>query len=168
MRNDPVISIEPDMTQPQLVQAIAAKENLERILDSLKEGIIAHDLRRRIFYFNREAERITGYSREEVLGRDCHEAFDMPFCGERCSFCQLDAPPRFENKEYTLNLLSKGGSKRNVELSATMMYQAAGEPKELWMTEGMDHYATMRDMPEEAHPKLLQFFATCVEQYDPP
>jgi PAS domain S-box-containing protein len=116
------------MTQPQLVQAIAAKENLERILDSLKEGIIAHDLRRRIFFFNREAERITGYAREEVLGRDCHEAFEIPFCGERCSFCHLNAPPSFDNKEYTLNLISKGGDKRNVELTATMMYQAEGNP----------------------------------------
>jgi PAS domain S-box-containing protein len=116
------------MTQPQLVQAIAARENLERILDNLKEGIVAHDLRRRIFFFNREAERITGYSREEVLGHDCHAAFGDPFCGERCSFCHLDAPPSFENKEYALNLLSKSGDKRRVEMTATMMYDADGAP----------------------------------------
>jgi PAS domain S-box-containing protein len=29
---------------------------------------------RRIFFFNTEAECITGYRREDVLGRDCHEA----------------------------------------------------------------------------------------------
>jgi PAS domain S-box-containing protein len=115
------------MTQPQLVQAIAAKENLERILDSLKEGIVAHDLDRRIFFFNREAERITGYSREEVLGGDCHEVFEAPFCGERCSFCNLNAPPNFQTKEYPLNLISKTGDKRHVELTATMMYREDGK-----------------------------------------
>ncbi|MEJ2639135.1 MAG: sigma 54-interacting transcriptional regulator [Desulfosarcinaceae bacterium] len=114
------------MTQPQLVQAIAARQNLERILDSLKEGIVAHDLKRRIFYFNREAERITGYARQEVLGRDCHEVFEAPFCGERCSFCNKDDLPTFQTKEYVLNLISKTGDKRRVELTATMMYQEDG------------------------------------------
>ena len=69
------------------VASIANSKNLTRILDSLKEGIIAHDLNRRIFFFNTEAERITGYSRTEVLGKDCHEVFGSPFCGQRCSFC---------------------------------------------------------------------------------
>ncbi|MDJ0782376.1 MAG: sigma 54-interacting transcriptional regulator [Desulfosarcinaceae bacterium] len=115
------------MTQPQLVQAIAARENLERILESLKEGIIAHDLQRRIFYFNQEAERITGYSREEVLGRDCHAVFEAPFCNERCSFCDTGNPPNFDSTAYPLNLISKSGDKRHVELTATMMYQADGE-----------------------------------------
>ena len=62
--------------------------NLEHVLDSIQEGIIAHDAARRIFFFNREAERITGYARGDVLGRDCHEVFGAPFCGGRCSFCQ--------------------------------------------------------------------------------
>jgi PAS domain-containing protein len=62
------------------------RKNLERILDNMKDGIIAHDLNRRIFYFNRKAEAITGYRREDVLGKDCHEALGGPFCGSRCSF----------------------------------------------------------------------------------
>ena len=35
---------------------ISNKKNLEHVLDNLKEGIIAHDLDRNIFFFNREAE----------------------------------------------------------------------------------------------------------------
>jgi aspartyl/asparaginyl beta-hydroxylase (cupin superfamily) len=30
----------------------------------MKDGIIAHDLNRRIFYFNKRAEEITGYRRK--------------------------------------------------------------------------------------------------------
>ncbi|MEW6425948.1 MAG: PAS domain-containing protein, partial [Bacillota bacterium] len=52
---------------------LTLKDNADRILDNLSEGIVAHDLYRRIFYFNSGAEKITGYRREEVLGRDCHE-----------------------------------------------------------------------------------------------
>ena len=74
------------MPEKKFKQILTNEDNLVRILDSLKEGIIAHDLNRRIFFFNREAERITGYSRKDVLNRDCHEAFGEPFCGNRCLF----------------------------------------------------------------------------------
>ena len=70
------------MTELSIEKLLLGKKNLERVLDNLKEGIIAHDLDRRIFFFNHEAERITGFRREEVLGKDCHEAFGAPFCGE--------------------------------------------------------------------------------------
>ena len=104
---------------------VSDPKNLERVLDNLKEGIIAHDLQRRIFFFNREAERITGFSREEVLGRDCHEAFGSPFCGERCAFCE-NTPPLNDEAEYTVNIVTKGGDYRRVELSQTTMRDESG------------------------------------------
>ena len=58
------------MNDLNLERILADKENLERILDNLMEGIIAHDTKRRIQFFNRAAELITGYPREEVLSLD--------------------------------------------------------------------------------------------------
>jgi hypothetical protein len=46
---------------------------------------------------------------------------------------------------------------------AQRLYAAAGEPKELWMVEGADHYGAMQDMPEESHPRVLEFFRRCME-----
>jgi len=93
---------------------------LEKILDNLSEGIIAHDVSRRILFFNRAAERITGYTREDVLGRDCHEAFGRPFCGGRCSFegDQVQLP---EKTGYPLNVRTKDGQFRRVEMTVTLM-----------------------------------------------
>ena len=108
------------------IASIASHENLVRILDSLKEGIIAHDLDRRIFFFNAEAERITGYEREKVLGRDCHEVFNAPFCGQRCSFCSGD-PVNVDHVEYPLNITNKQGEIRRIEFRATMMRNADGD-----------------------------------------
>ncbi|MGB6930258.1 MAG: sigma 54-interacting transcriptional regulator [Syntrophobacteria bacterium] len=99
--------------------------NLQRILDSLMEGIIAHDKERRILFFNRAAEKITGYDREEVLGRDCHDAFGSPFCGGRCSFCG-EPPNSWTNVDYPLNLVSKEGSSRRIEMSVTGMTDETG------------------------------------------
>jgi PAS domain S-box-containing protein len=112
------------MTESSFEKLLSSKKNLERILDNLQEGIIAHDLDRRIFFFNQEAERITGFRREEVIGRDCHEALGAPFCGEDCHFC--DNPPRLdENDRYTITTYTKNGDARRVEMSLTTMRDAA-------------------------------------------
>lgn len=108
-----------------LDKLLADKENLERILDSLMEGIIAHDRERRILYFNREAERITGYARKEVLGRDCHEVFGGPFCGARCSFCG-EAPNTWVQANYPLNMIARGGETRRIEMSVAGMTDKKG------------------------------------------
>ncbi len=38
------------MTESKIEKIITIKENLERVLDNLKDGIIAHDIKRRIFF----------------------------------------------------------------------------------------------------------------------
>jgi len=113
------------MPEAMLTKILADKKNLERVLDNLKIGIIAHDLNRHIFYFNTEAEKITGYNREEVLGKDCHEVFGGPFCGGHCSFC--DSKPAFNDKiEYLINIPTKNGESRRVEMTVTMMKDNKG------------------------------------------
>jgi len=114
------------MSQSPLVETIASRENLIRVLDNLEEGIIAHDLGRKIYFFNAEAERVTGYSRQEVLGRDCHEVFEGPFCGSRCSFCDGGAVC-VDRLEYPLTLTTKGGEQRRVDFTATMVRDDANQ-----------------------------------------
>ncbi len=108
------------MTPPTIENILSNRKNLEHILDNLKDGIIAHDLKRRIFYFNRKAEEITGFRREDVVGKDCHEAFGAPLCGSRCSFCG-DKPLFLDTAEYPINFMTKGGEARRLEMTATLM-----------------------------------------------
>ena len=96
------------------------KKGLERILDSLNEGIIAHDKERQIVFFNRAAEKITGYVKKDVLGKDCHEIFGGGFCGGRCSF-QEGSPDSLSHISYPLNILTKHGEPRRVEMSLNGM-----------------------------------------------
>ncbi len=114
------------MKNLRLEQVLADKENLERILDNLKEGIIAHDTQRRIAFFNRSAEELTGYKRAEVLGRDCHEVFSRPFCGERCSFCS-EPPVSWEDTEYPVTIVNKAGEIRQIEMTVTGMKDDSGK-----------------------------------------
>jgi sigma-54 dependent transcriptional regulator, acetoin dehydrogenase operon transcriptional activator AcoR len=50
------------MEQTPFDMLMVRQKNMESILHSLQEGIIAHDLERKIFFFNRSAEGLTGYS----------------------------------------------------------------------------------------------------------
>ncbi|MCK5682659.1 PAS domain S-box protein [bacterium] len=43
------------------------------ILDQLYDGVYLTDLDRRILFWNKAAERITGYLADEVLGKKCLE-----------------------------------------------------------------------------------------------
>lgn len=104
---------------------VAQQKNLQNILDNLMEGIIAHDLQRQVLFFNRAAEKITGYSREEVLGRDCHLVFGNPFCGSKCSFCS-QTPGSLDHHSYTINTVTRSGETRHIEMSVTGMYDQDG------------------------------------------
>jgi PAS domain S-box-containing protein len=73
----------------ELLHALfVTRGNLELILDNLLDGVMAHTTNRRIFFFNQAAEKITGYRREAILGKDCHDVFSGRFCGGDCQFCE--------------------------------------------------------------------------------
>ena len=98
--------------QGYLATLVQSQKNSEMVLDNLQEGIIAHDLNRRIFFFNKAAEQITGYHREQVLGQDCHLVFPGNFCGGKCSFCSNDCGPTLPGKPYTLVFTTSDGEER--------------------------------------------------------
>ncbi|NLX13393.1 MAG: alpha/beta hydrolase [Phycisphaerales bacterium] len=45
---------------------------------------------------------------------------------------------------------------------ARRLYEAAGEPKQLWMFDGADHYGALHELAETARPRLLEFFSQCL------
>ncbi|MFH2090734.1 MAG: sigma 54-interacting transcriptional regulator [Pseudomonadota bacterium] len=100
-----------------LTDSLLDHDNLNLILDNLKLGIIAHTPDRIITVFNKEAEKITGYLKEEVLGKDCHIVFQSPFCGGKCSFCGDQPKFTTDTKEYPLNIVTKDGAARQLEMT---------------------------------------------------
>ncbi|MBN2844300.1 MAG: sigma 54-interacting transcriptional regulator [Sedimentisphaerales bacterium] len=96
------------------------KHEMEAILDHLPSGVIVHDLARKINWFNSAAEQILGYSREDVIGRDCHEVFANGFCGGQCEFCDKEAHKpnvmTISPRNYVINTITKGGVPRKIEM----------------------------------------------------
>ena len=55
------------------------------ILDSTADGIFTVDHNWKITSFNRAAERITGFTREQAVGRYCFDIFRTEICQTRCA-----------------------------------------------------------------------------------
>ena len=102
------------------------RDNLNLVLDNLKMGVIAHTPGRIITVFNKEAEKITGYSKEEVIGQDCHVVFQAPFCGGKCSFCGPVPDLNSDTKEYPITTLTKSGETRHLEMTVSALIDNEG------------------------------------------
>ena len=57
----------------------------EVILDSINEGVFTVDPQWRITAFNRAAERITGVTRTEAIGKACCDVFHASICEKECA-----------------------------------------------------------------------------------
>jgi PAS domain S-box-containing protein len=99
------------------------------VLDNITEGLLAHDLDQRIFYLNAAAERITGYSRNEVLNRKCGDIFPGGLCGGKCLFEEgvpaLDRPIC----ERAVDIVTRTGERRHTMTQITPIYDPAGQPR---------------------------------------
>jgi diguanylate cyclase (GGDEF)-like protein/PAS domain S-box-containing protein len=85
-----------------------------RLLDSLYDGVYFADLDRKITYWNKGAERLTGYTSEEAVGRHCFDNFLMHMDDSGTLLCFAGCPLRRtiidgEEREGQLFLLHKAG-----------------------------------------------------------
>lgn len=55
-----------------------------RILDNLADGLLAVDLEWRVVSINLAAEKLTGFTRKQALGKFCYELFQSTRCGDAC------------------------------------------------------------------------------------
>jgi diguanylate cyclase (GGDEF)-like protein/PAS domain S-box-containing protein len=66
----------------------AGIKEVMRLLDEVGEGVYFTDAQRRITFWNKAAERISGYSKKEVLGRKCFENILIHVDGRGRSLCR--------------------------------------------------------------------------------
>ncbi len=59
-------------------------KNYQVILESIEEGVFTVNLEWKIMSFNRAAEKITGFTHKEAIGKHCYEIFRTNVCGNGC------------------------------------------------------------------------------------
>jgi len=80
------------------------KRRVESILESSADGIISIDSKHRLIGFNVAMEKLSGYAREEVLGKECFRVLDFrdrenrSLCNTQCPMMDADKMRTFEQR----------------------------------------------------------------------
>jgi len=115
--------------QGYLAAFMVQRRSTEQIIDSLDEGIIAHDDCGHIYLFNTAAERITGYSRADVLGRQCHTIFAPDgLCGSICPRYSNLLPSSCVRPDYQVTFTNRNGEARKLRMMANPVVDGASRP----------------------------------------
>lgn len=79
------------------------ENKIDNSLELLADGVMVLDSELRIIAFSEGAERITGYGREEVVGKHCYELFRSQACRRSCpGRVTLDTGQVLSNQQYTI------------------------------------------------------------------
>ncbi|MBN2369573.1 MAG: sigma 54-interacting transcriptional regulator [Vicinamibacteria bacterium] len=97
----------------------------ETIIESISDGVFTIDLEWRITSFNRAAEKITGVSRDEALGRLCSDVFRSSMCETECALRQTlkTGKPVVGKSGY---IIRADGSRAPISVSTAVLRNAAG------------------------------------------
>jgi PAS domain S-box-containing protein len=101
-----------------------------RLLDKARDAILAHDMDGQIVYWNKSAERLTGWSKDEILGDRMHKCLYDPDEEDKLRRCH---ETMMEEGEWTgeLHMRTKGGGELVVESRWTLVRDASGAPDQV-------------------------------------
>jgi PAS domain S-box-containing protein len=127
---------------------------LRFIFRSVTDGVFTIDRNFVITSFNPAAERITGFSAREALGKRCFEVLRADVCHRRCVLREtLTTEDSVENVRVTI--IAQDGIERPIVLNATILRDDRGE-----VVGAVEFFRDLRDMEHLqqhlAHENALQ------------
>ncbi len=119
----------PDVTRPPRDNADASHwlefEKGHPILDSIADGVFTVDPTGRITSFNRAAEELTGYSREEAIGQRCSQVFKANICKDHCALQRtVESGQRLLN--VPVEITRRDGRRSSISVSTAVLHDRDG------------------------------------------
>jgi diguanylate cyclase (GGDEF)-like protein/PAS domain S-box-containing protein len=103
----------------------------KQILDNFSEAVYCVDKQRKIIYWNRTAERLTGYSADEVVGSFCEDGpmqhvdmLNRPLCEGHCPLVRCIATE--QEQEKLVFALHKDGRRIPLTVKTSPLYAEDG------------------------------------------
>ena len=144
----------------------ASEEKLRRITSNAKDAIIQIDDRGQISYWNKAAEKIFGYSENEVLGKDLHtliapKRYHKSFLKGMELFRKTGNGP-VVGKTLEIEGIRRDGTEFPVELSISSV-----SINENWNALAFIRDITERKQAEEKYVVIFEHSPIAIELYDP-
>jgi len=97
------------------------------IFDSISDGVFTTDSECRITAFNQAAEQITGFSREQAIGRYCFDIFRTDICQSQCALRHTlrNGEPASSRR---VNIMARDGRSIPVRVRTTLLRERDGTP----------------------------------------
>ena len=107
---------------------MSINDNLkDHILESIGEGVFTVDKSFKINFFNKAAEKITGYDREEVLGKFCKHVFRSKLCFTDCPIA-LALKSKNTIYDFESHIQTKEGPNKPIRMNSAVLYNESKDP----------------------------------------
>jgi PAS domain S-box-containing protein len=101
-------------------------DRFEAVIRSISDGVFTIDLEGVITCFNRAAEKITGFAREDAIGKPCHTILRTDLCKGACALrytIEHDTPI----VDLTVHIKSASGEEIPVSISTALFRDKSGQ-----------------------------------------
>jgi len=103
-------------------------EIAQLIFESISDGVFTTDRNCKITSFNRAAEHISGFTRDEAIGKYCFDIFRSDVCQSRCAL-RHTLKNGNENRNVRANIISRQGRQVPISISTTVLYDRKGKAR---------------------------------------
>lgn len=132
------------------------KDFLENLIESSADAIVAAEIHGRILIFNGGAERITGYKREEMVGKTSAEILYPPGAGReimrRLRIPEYGGVGRYQSSQE--ELIAKDGARVPISLAAALIYDGGKEIATVGIFSDLRERLRMEEQLAQAQRKL--------------
>lgn len=97
----------------------------EAVFEHLDRGLFVVNERQRVLAFNRQAQEITGFSPEEVVGRFCWEVFQADHCKRTC-LLRATLEDGAARQDRRVSILTKAGERLDLLVSTAPVKNKRG------------------------------------------
>jgi len=94
-------------------------------MDSISDGVFTVDANWKITFFNKAAERITGFKAEEAIGKRCYQVFQTDICNTNCALRKTMATGQpVVNRPVCI--INKRGRRIPISISTALLKDSRG------------------------------------------
>lgn len=97
----------------------------DTLFEQLAEGVFTINNRWRITSFNKQAQEITGFMREEVLGKYCWDIFRSDLCRSSCPL-KITMETGIVRMDQDVRIVVKGGRQRSILVNTSVIKNRRG------------------------------------------